>query len=92
MMTVVAESVEEGIRSAWVVIDPTFDLEPYEVIQEPVTNGTDEAVTIIYDTGNDDDIVITGLRDCHVNLLPAQVTKIGRDQLPVKRNIKKPQT
>ncbi|TET43365.1 MAG: hypothetical protein E3J66_02010, partial [Dehalococcoidia bacterium] len=60
VMAVEAESVEEGTRAAWAVIDPTFDLEPDEVIQEPVTNGAEEAVTITYDTEDDDEIVIAG--------------------------------
>ena len=60
VMAIEAESVEEGTRTAWAVIDPTFDLEPDEVIQEPVTNGVDEAVTIIYDTGDDNEIIIAG--------------------------------
>ncbi|MDY6893674.1 MAG: serine hydrolase domain-containing protein, partial [Chloroflexota bacterium] len=60
VIAVEAASVEEGMRIAWGIIDPTFDLEPDEVIQEPVTNGADEAVTIIYDTGDDNEIIIAG--------------------------------
>jgi len=60
VMAVEAESVAEGVEAAWAVIDPDFDLEPEEIIQEPVTRGEDEAVTITYDTGDEDEIILAG--------------------------------
>lgn len=55
-----AESFEDAVSEAWTMVDPDFDLEPDEVIDEPVTNGADLAVTITYDTGEDGPIVNAG--------------------------------
>lgn len=55
-----AESVEEGIEALWEMVDPEFDLEPDDIIQEPTTRGEDEALTITYDTGDDEQLVLAG--------------------------------
>lgn len=55
-----ADSFEDAVSGAWAIVDPDFDLEPDEVIDEPVTNGADRAVTITYDTGDDGPIVNAG--------------------------------
>ncbi len=60
VMALEANSVANGTRAAWAMVDPSFDVEPDEVIQEPVTNGADEAVTITYDTGDDNEVLLGG--------------------------------
>lgn len=60
IMAVEAASVEEGVKAAWGIIDPTFDLDPAEVMETPAQNGTDIAITIVYDTGNEDQVVLAG--------------------------------
>ncbi|MGQ9555101.1 MAG: serine hydrolase domain-containing protein [Anaerolineae bacterium] len=60
VMAVEAESVAEGVKAAWAVIDPSFDLEPEEITQQPTTKGEEEAVSISYDTGDEEKIVAAG--------------------------------
>ena len=58
VIAVEAASMAEGAQIAWTVIDPTFELDPIQIIQAPTTRGEDEAVAIIYDTGDANEIVI----------------------------------
>ena len=60
VMAVEAESVEEGVRMAWDIIDPTFALEPDEVVELPARNGADVAINITYDTGTEDEVIMAG--------------------------------
>jgi len=58
VIAVEATSMAEGAQIAWTVIDPTFELEPIQIIQAPTTRGEDEAVAIVYNTGDANEIVI----------------------------------
>jgi CubicO group peptidase (beta-lactamase class C family) len=55
-----AEDLEEATAEGWRVVNPEFDLEVAEVIDEPVTNGAERAITVVYDTGEDEAIIIGG--------------------------------
>ncbi len=55
-----AGSMEEGVRAAWKTIDPNFNLDPVDIIEVPAQNGADTAVTITYDTGSEEDVIIAG--------------------------------
>jgi len=58
VLVVEAEDLEKGIEDAWTVVDPKFDLEPSEVIDEPNPAGVERTITIIYDTGDDEEAII----------------------------------
>lgn len=60
VLAVKADDLEAGIRDAWSVVDPDFDLEPDDVIDGPVSNGAERAVTITYDTGDDGPVILAG--------------------------------
>jgi CubicO group peptidase (beta-lactamase class C family) len=51
-----AEDLEEAIDSAWSMVDPSFDLEPEDVVEEPAQR-LDRALTIFYDTGDSQQLV-----------------------------------
>jgi CubicO group peptidase (beta-lactamase class C family) len=55
-----SDDLEAGIEKAWAMVDPAFDLEIEKVVDEPVLNGAERAITVVYDTGDDETIVIAG--------------------------------
>jgi CubicO group peptidase (beta-lactamase class C family) len=55
-----SDDFEAAVREAWAIIDPAFEAEPDEVIDEPTPNGADRAVTITYDTGDGGPVVVAG--------------------------------
>lgn len=60
VLAVEADDLEAGIAEAWDTVDPGFDLKVDEIIEEPVLNGAERAITVIYDTGDDETLVIAG--------------------------------
>jgi CubicO group peptidase (beta-lactamase class C family) len=60
VMTVESDDIEKAVSAAWAIVDPTFDLEVDEVIEEPVTNGADGAYTITYDIDYEETIILAG--------------------------------
>jgi CubicO group peptidase (beta-lactamase class C family) len=52
VLAVEADDLVEGIGAAWAIVDPEFDLEPDEVIDEPNVTGAERTVTVVYDTGD----------------------------------------
>jgi CubicO group peptidase (beta-lactamase class C family)/pimeloyl-ACP methyl ester carboxylesterase len=55
-----ADDLEQAVADGWALIDPEFDLDIDEVIDEPVTNGAERAITVTYDTGDGETIVMGG--------------------------------
>jgi CubicO group peptidase (beta-lactamase class C family) len=55
-----SDDFEAAVREAWAIIDPDFEADPDEVIDEPTTNGADRAVTITYDTGDEGPVIVAG--------------------------------
>jgi CubicO group peptidase (beta-lactamase class C family) len=55
-----SDDLEQAVADGWKLIDPTFDLEVDDLIDEPVTNGAERAITIIYDTGEDEERIVLG--------------------------------
>jgi CubicO group peptidase (beta-lactamase class C family) len=60
VLAVEANDLVEGIGNAWAIVDPEFDLEPEEVIDEPNVTGAERTVTLTYDTGDDEALVLAG--------------------------------
>jgi CubicO group peptidase (beta-lactamase class C family) len=65
VLAVEADDLVQGIGDAWTIVDPEFDLEPHDVIDEPNVTGAERTVTITYDTadqgsGDDEAIVLAG--------------------------------
>ncbi|MEA3337203.1 MAG: alpha/beta fold hydrolase [Chloroflexota bacterium] len=59
VLSVPAQDLEQGIADGWALIDPGFDLAVDELIEEPVANGAERAITLIYDT-EDDELIVAG--------------------------------
>jgi CubicO group peptidase (beta-lactamase class C family) len=60
VLVVEIDDLEAGITQAWTTVDPTFDLEVAEVIEEPTVTGAERAATLFYDTGDGNRIVLGG--------------------------------
>lgn len=60
VLAVETDDLEAGIAEAWTLVDPTFDLEVEEVIEEPNVTGAERTATLVYDTGDDETIVVGG--------------------------------
>ncbi len=60
VLAVEADDLVEGIGDAWAIVDPAFDLEPEEVIDEPNVTGAERTVTLTYSTGDDESLVLAG--------------------------------
>ena len=55
------DDLEQAVADGWQVVVPGFDLEVDDIIDEPLTNNAERAITIVYDTGEDEErIVIAG--------------------------------
>ncbi len=54
---VASNDLKEAIDSTWRSIDPAFDFEIDDEIEEPA-NKVDRAMTLVYDTGSDEDIAM----------------------------------
>jgi hypothetical protein len=76
-----AENLEEAIESAWSMVDPSFDLEPEEVIEEPAQR-VDRAISIAYDTGDDQQFAIASGQQyqgiAYLQLVEADLASIQR--------------
>jgi CubicO group peptidase (beta-lactamase class C family) len=76
-----AEDLEEAIATAWSMIDPSFDLEPDEVLEEP-TRQVDRAISISYDTDDDQQIVAASGQQhqgiAYLQLIEADLASIQR--------------
>lgn len=53
------DDLKDAIDSTWRSIDPTFDFEIDDEVEEPA-NRVDRAMTLVYDTGSDEDIAMGG--------------------------------
>ncbi|HEX7002841.1 MAG TPA: serine hydrolase domain-containing protein [Trueperaceae bacterium] len=76
------DDLEAAIREAWSVADPSFDLEPQEILQPPSEPGVEETVLANYDAGDDEQIyqAIAQLRDgtAYVMLFDAELAAVQR--------------
>jgi hypothetical protein len=50
--------VEAAIVDAWVLVDPEFDLEPRDVIEQPATGGLEKVILIVYDNDDESRVVL----------------------------------
>src|SRR5690349_21579955 len=50
MLTVEADTIQDGVDAAWALINPDFDLEPLQTQEIPGPEGVESASVITYDT------------------------------------------
>ena len=60
VLAVEGSDVEAAIVDAWALVDPEFDFEPNDVIEQPATGGLEKVVFIAYDTDNETRVVLAG--------------------------------
>jgi CubicO group peptidase (beta-lactamase class C family) len=60
VLAVEAQDLVRGIRDAWAIVDPEFDLRRDEVLDEPNVTGVERTVTVSYDTGDDETLAVAG--------------------------------
>lgn len=61
VLTLDASDLEEAIQQAWQTVDPTFDLEPDQILDEPASN-VERAVTVTYSPEDENQFALAGGR------------------------------
>ena len=60
VLAVEGSDVEAAVADAWALVDPGFDLEPHDVIEQPAIGGLEKVVFITYDTDDETRVVLAG--------------------------------